>query len=679
MRTSPSRRLKIRIGCGLLLIVGGLFIIRNSSATAQDPGEASNVSAVESDTGDTPVDTAAVQFRLLEPRSLASGAAVRTLRIEAINRNGQRESTFSGDITIEGLLRRKEQIDHQQPYEPFQLTRSFSEGRLQITADDADGQHLSIAADGLRLSSENQLMGQLNVPRYSPWLRILPPVMAILLAVMIGDVNVSLLLAAFAGCLLYFNISGVAAATDMLCSTLQRQIADPDRASVILFTMFLGAMIGLMNDSGGTQAVVIRMARFARTRERGQLLTWLMGLIVFFDDYANTMLIGGAMRPLSDRLRISRQKLAFLIDSTAAPVAGLAVVSTWVAFEIDQIAAGLAAAGIEGNPAGIFYQTIPYRIYPILTLVLVGVIAYTGKDFGAMLRAERKALSNPQTVSEQEGEIACGSIWYAILPVLCLTGLVVICYLNDVDSYRLLLIASLVSSVLAFVLPWVGRRMSLEECSKSWTNGVGSMVSAVVVLTLAWTVSDVCRPDQLDTAGFIISQVGNSLQAEFMPCIAFLVSGAIALSIGSSFTTMALLMPLFIPLCVSLLPAGETATDPAQHALFLGTVGAILAGAIFGDHCSPISDTTVLSSAAAGCDHLEHVSTQLPYAMMTGAFSILAGYLPMGFGLPWWLALPMGLILTTGAIIVFGQRPYSDTMTVDSSASPEPKSQDTLP
>jgi Na+/H+ antiporter NhaC len=487
-----------------------------------------------------------------------------------------------------------------------------------------------------------------------PWLRLSPPALAVVLAIAFKDVNLALVLATLGGCLLLCGFD-VLLSVNMLCEVLVNQLADPDHASVILFTVLLGAMIGLMNDSGGTNAVVDRMARYANTRKKGQLLTWLLGLVVFFDDYANTMLIGGAMRPLSDRLQISRAKLAFLIDATAAPIAGLAL-SSWTAFEIDQVTAGLAAAGIEGDAGTVFFATIPFRFYPILAITTVAAIAYTGRDFGPMLRAEEQAQRSVVKPEPSADEADGGNVWFAILPVAMLVLIVLVGYFNDVDAYRLLLLASLGAATAAAVLPVLARKMSITACSASWTRGIGSMIPAVIVLVLAWAVSDVCRPDKLDTAGYIISLVGDAVRPEFLPCISFLAAGAIAVSIGSSFTTMALLVPMFIPLCWSVL-GGQGGSVSVEHPIFLATVGAILAGAIFGDHCSPISDTTVLSSAAAGCNHLQHVATQLPYAILMAACSLLFGYLPIGFGVPWWIALPLSALVCVGAVIVFGKLP----------------------
>lgn len=489
---------------------------------------------------------------------------------------------------------------------------------------------------------------------WQPWLRLSPPIIAIGLAVFFKEVNFALLLATLCGCLLLSNFS-VVDSIDELCNVVIRQLTDADHAAVILFTVLLGAMISIMNDSGGTSAVVERMTRFANTRQKGQTLTWLTGLIVFFDDYANTLLIGGSMRPLCDRLKISRAKLAFLIDATAAPVAGLAL-STWTAFEIGVLTEGLTAAQIDANAGEVFFATIPFRIYPLLAILTVAAIAISGRDFGPMLKAEQQALQNEHHLPGEQKSFVGTSVWFAILPVAVLVIIVIVGFLLGIDAYRLLLLAALAASTTAVALPWANRQMTMAECSSSWVTGIGSMVPAIIVLTLAWSISDVCSTENLDTAGYLISQVGDAIAPAFLPTVAFVAAGAIAVSIGSSFTTMSLLLPLFIPLAWKLL-GSEGAIASVEDPIFLATVGAILAGAIFGDHCSPISDTTVLSSAAAGCNHLQHVATQLPYALLIAACSVLFGYLPIGFGVPWWLCLPISALACISVVRYLGRHP----------------------
>jgi Na+/H+ antiporter NhaC len=612
---------------------------------------------------DTPPASTAqpAELRLAEPHNLPRGSFCPRIIIEAVDANGHLLHEYSASANISGILIPS---DQQATLADVAVTAEFSAGVMTITPDAAAADRFSIADSGLQITVADQ---QWHVQQqvYSAWLRLLPPLLAIGLAIVFREVNTSLILATLGGCIIYFGLTDISGSVNMFCQVLVDQLADPDHASIILFTVLLGSMIGLMNDSGGTQAVVNYLATFADNRKKGQVLTWLMGLVVFFDDYANTMLIGSAVRPLSDRLRISREKLAFLIDTTAAPIAGLAIVSTWVAFEIDQISVGLNSVGItdavDKTATSIFLSTIPYRIYPIAALVMVAAVAISGRDFGSMLKAEREALNQPPHPQNSEQVIKSGHANYAIWPIIVLVTLVVVCWIADVDSYRLLIIASLAASAVAYTLPLLGRQMSFEKCSESWVNGITSMIPAIVVLVLAWSVSDVCRPGKLDTAGYIVDLVGQSTNYHFLPCIAFIVAGAVALSIGSSFTTMALLMPLFIPLSVNLLTGTPELTFTVDHPVFLATTGAILAGAIFGDHCSPISDTTVLSSAAAGCDHLKHVSTQIPYALVTAACSLLFGYLPIGFGIPWWIAMPMAAAASAGTIVLLGQTPESLT------------------
>ena len=457
-----------------------------------------------------------------------------------------------------------------------------------------------------------------------PILRLAPPVLAITLALVLKEVNFALIIAIVSGCLL-LNISStyeppaqadaevgqrlettfdLMAGVGEVATQFVNQVASAEHASVILFTVLLGSMISLMNDSGGTNAVINRLATYADTRRKGQVLTWLAGLLVFFDDYANTMLIGGSVRPLTDRLKISRAKLAFLVDATAAPIAGLAL-STWTAFEIDQVKVGLDAAGMTVNSTDVFLQTIPFRIYPLMAIIFVGVVAFTGKDFGPMLKAENNWKPAEDLVADSQLSAARGSVWTAIIPISVLIFSVIgLLYLDyraspedwwkNVDSYRLLLITSMASSTAAVLSAVTIGRMKLREASESWGRGIMAMIPAIIVLILAWAINGICGSDKLDTAGYIISLIGESVQPEFLPAIAFVAAGAMAVSIGSSFTTMGLLIPLFIPLANAIL--GAEGVDVATSSIFLATVGAILAGAIFGDHCSPISDTTVLSS-----------------------------------------------------------------------------------
>ena len=589
-----------------------------------------------------------IRIVLAWPTAVPAGAAVKGLQLHAVDAHGRIDADYSATVQISGLLVRPTGAPVNSRYESFTANATFDSGKLQVTPESLSVRQLTIASDGLTVTSDGAAVS-LPVSRRPAWTRLLPPVIAIALAIVLKDIWVSLILATLSGCLLFYPLNDWHTGIPDFCETMVQQVADHDHASVILFTVLLGAMIRLMNDSGGSRAAIDQLAKFAHTRRRGMVLTWLMGLLVFFDDYANTMLIGGAMRPLSDRLRISRAKLAFLLDSTAAPIAGLAI-STWTAFEIQQVEAGFGAAGIDADVAPFFWSTIPYRIYPLLMIGVVAAVAVSGRDFGAMLQAERSAKIPEADCAEVSKST---SIWLSAIPVGTLILIAVVGFVQDTDPYQLLLVASFVASTLAFLLSVASRQLTVEQASRSWVDGIGSMIPPVTVLVLAWAVSSVCQSDRLDTAGYIIDLLGDSVRAEFLPAAAFLTAGAIAFAIGSSFTTMALLVPMLIPLAWSLL--GATGVATTGDAVFLATTGAILAGAIFGDHCSPISDTTVLSSAAAGCDHFQHVATQLPYALLTAIVSVLMGYLPIGFGIPWWICLPMATVVSIGGIVFLGR------------------------
>jgi len=427
--------------------------------------------------------------------------------------------------------------------------------------------------------------------------------------------------------------------------------------------------------------------------------------VIFFDDYANTLLVGGAMRPVTDRLRISREKLAFLIDSTAAPVAGLALVSTWVGVEVGYIQKGFDVAGIEGSAYMTFLASIPFRFYSLHLLVFVMMIAFSGHDFGPMLRAEGRALTFGQlhrpgaTVSHGEDESLSSSLARrkllrnAIVPISVLLILVIAGMywsgssnlavkndwlhglgqpvvspsfwniLNNASPNRVLFLSSFVASAAAVAMAVLTRSLTLIESTDAWFAGAKSMLLGIVVLVLAWAIATLCDDEHLNTAGFLIELALGRVSVNWMPTLAFLLAAVISFATGSSFATMGLLMPLSISVTYQLLVGLNEAHD-ASHQLILATVGGILAGAIFGDHCSPISDTTVLSSAAAGSDHLDHVATQLPYAVSVAAVAVLLGYLPSGFGFSPIVLLPLGLMVLYALVLFLGRpvRQYADSL-----------------
>jgi Na+/H+ antiporter NhaC len=434
--------------------------------------------------------------------------------------------------------------------------------------------------------------------------------------------------------------------------------------------------------------VVNSLAPFARSRRGGQLLTWLLGLIIFIDDYANTLLLGHTMRPLADRLRISREKLAYLVDSTAAPVSGLALISTWVAGEIGYIEAGFDSLKLSGEAVdgfGVFVATIPYRFYVLWALMLVPLVGLLGRDFGPMLKAERRALRGDGAASKPDrdaGEqLSAGKQrWYnAVIPVvvtiivtvwlLIVTGSretetvltegfswqTLVTVFGNGNSYLALVYGSLAGLFSAAFLARAQGILSGSEIRGAAFDGARLVIPALTILWLAWALSGITSSDHLGTGEYLGSLLERAIDVRWMPTMVFVLSSLVAFSTGTSWGTMGILMPIVVGATYQMLIAQTGSADP-QQTLMIASIGSVLAGAIFGDHCSPISDTTVLSSQASGCDHVSHVWTQFPYALVVAIVAILFGTMPVGFGLPVWPLLGVGSVALVVVLVVIGRR-----------------------
>ena len=507
---------------------------------------------------------------------------------------------------------------------------------------------------------------QLDVVKHLGVWSLLPPLLAIGMAVVFRRVALALLIGVVTGSLLVARGDVTEATVALFRDYL---VGDSDNfrehAVILLFTTLLGTTIGVITRNGSMQAVISRLIRPGRDRRHGQQLTCGLGLAIFFDDYANTLVVGTSMRPITDRLRISREKLAFLIDSTAAPVAGLAMISTWVGYEVNLIGDVFSKLGQDVDAYGLFLQTIPYRFYSVLLLVFVWTVARTGRDFGPMAVAEQRAVSTgevvrtgssaPPAMDEIPGGIhRRGLIVNAVVPLASLVGGLVggLAILGSDAVLWVMLWASLLASLSSLLMTWGTGAISFRQSLVGWARGGGSMFQALWILVLAWGLGAVCDQGALGTADYLVEVTGRQLPPEWMPAISFVLAAAIALATGSSFSTMALLIPVSVRIAWELM-----GTPVPDDPILLGTLGAVLAGAIFGDHCSPISDTTVLSSAAAGCDHLDHVGTQAPYAFAVAVASLLVGYIPIGWGVPVWLCLPAGVAVAAAVPRLLGRVP----------------------
>ncbi len=471
---------------------------------------------------------------------------------------------------------------------------------------------------------------------------ILPPLIAIVLALVTKEVYSSLMVGILAGAFFFANFNPLVA-----FETTFTIMADKigGNAKIILFLCFLGILVVLMTKAGGSRAYGAWAAKNIKSRKGAMLATSALGAIIFVDDYFNCLTVGTVMMPVTDNERISRAKLAYIIDATAAPVCIIAPVSSWAV----SVSSNIADAGIE-NAFGVFMQTIPYNLYAILTLVMLVLITIFSIDYGKMAKHEQRALETGDVAAtgeaiDVEKEVGFeisekGRVFDLILPVLFLifssVGFMIYtghnaCVADGVtanlinifgacDSSLSLVLGSFVTILFALLLYLPRKIMTFKEFMKSMAEGCKSMIPAVMILTLAWTLSGICGSDYLQTGEHVGKLVQDSgLGLEILPAIIFLVASFLSFSMGTSWGTFGILIPIVV-----IIFKGEMST------LLVISLAATLAGSVFGDHISPISDTTILASTGASCDHIQHVSTQLEYAAPVAACCFVT-YLLAGF------------------------------------------------
>lgn len=529
-------------------------------------------------------------------------------------------------------------------------------------------------------------------------LTLIPPVVAIVLAFLTKNVIISLFIGTLSGTFLVQLVDNsflnaiVQSFLDFV-SRILNSLADPWNAGIILQVLVIGGVIHLVAKMGGAKAVAEALVRKAKTAKSTQVVTLLLGLAVFFDDYANSLIVGPIMKPVADKMKISRERLAFIIDATAAPIAGLAIVSTWIGLEVGLINdAFINGIGQEVDAFGVFLQTIPYRFYNILILVFVFITSILLKEFGPMYRAEVEA--RRRGLSFEEEEVASDSnmdhdelepkegiklsIWNAIIPIGVLVITALLCFYfsgysaimggEDValqgimtnsplsfkaiqeafsasDASVALFQSALVASIVSIIMGVAKKIFTVSEAIDTWIDGMKPLLITGVILLLAWSLSSVIK--DLGTAKYLVSLLSGSLPNFLLPSLIFILGAIISFATGTAYGTMGILMPLAIPLAYSM--------NPDMSYVIVST-SAVLTGAIFGDHCSPISDTTILSSMGAGCNHIAHVNTQMWYALFIAAITILFGYIPAGFGLQWYIVLPISIIAVFLGVQILGKK-----------------------
>ena len=495
-----------------------------------------------------------------------------------------------------------------------------------------------------------------------------PSVLALSLAFITRHIYLSLFLGAWSGAILLRQGNPATSFLDLFEKHLMPALGDPWNVGVLVFTLLMGGLVEVLNANGGMAALAARIVGHDGSRKRAGLGAWIMGWLLFIDGLANAMLVGKTMRPAAERAGMSRHKLAFIVDSTSSPIAGLALISTWVAYELSVIQQGLdqadptwAAANIP--PLQILLESLPYRFYNYYILILVFLVIWRGRDFGPMVQAERDALSKSVSHSSLSSPVALprrlGSSWLALGPLLVLVigvfaglfvqggGLArpwswssVIQAFGQANAALVFVWATAGASLVAVAVSSWAQRLALDSQASpinAFFEGMQQMFLPALVLVLAWTLNSVLK--EMNTASYAVSILGDALPVSLLPAVVFLLAALVSFGTGTSWGTMALVMPLVVPLAIGL--AGATPGASETHIL-AATVGSVLAGAVFGDHCSPISDTTIVSAVSCGCGVMDHVRTQLPYALAAAGLAVILGYAPAGWMVSPWLLLPAG-------------------------------------
>ena len=556
------------------------------------------------------------------------------------------------------------------------------------------------------------------------WMSILPPLIAIVFALVFKEVIFSMVSGIFVGgAILGFYAEGFIGIFTGFLKVIDTYIVqalyDSGHLSVVVFSIIIGGVVAIISRNGGMQGIVNRIVKFAKTARSGQLAAYFLGIAIFFDDYANTLVVGNTMRPITDRLRISREKLSYIVDATAAPVSAIAFVTTWIGAELGYISSGLeninaeSSLKIDEGVYSIFLNSLPYAFYPILTIFFMGYLIWRQHDFGPMLKAERRArkgeVVNPEVNDADLSELkdldpvpgVKARAYNAVIPVgvivfgtmigLMYTGFVSLeaqittinptiqinswgdiwanisvidptvsgftkklgTLIGASDSYSALLWASLCSLLSAMLLTLGQRIMTLQKTMETAIAGFKTMIPALLILILAWGLALVT--DDMHTADYLTSILDGNISAWMVPAFTFILASVVAFSTGSSWSTMALVYPIILPAAWAICQS-EGFDGPDSMAIFYNTVSAVLAGAVLGDHCSPISDTTILSSLSSGCNHIDHVRTQMPYALTVGIISVVFGSLLSSLGLNPWLSMLIGCAACVFVIEFIGKK-----------------------
>lgn len=514
--------------------------------------------------------------------------------------------------------------------------------------------------------------------KYYGVLSLLTPFIAIVLSFITKQVVLSLATAVFVGATI-INSGNLFTGFLRMCDTyFVGTVADSWNASLMLFILAVGGMIAVMSRMGGMQAMAVAMAKKAQGSKNVLVMTWVLGIIIFFEDIANSLIVGPTMRPVSDEAKISREKLSYVIDSTAGPVTDMAPISSWVAHEIGMIALAFTSIGMEAaNVYGIFLQTIPYRFYNIFAIAMVIIVVLMQRDYGPMYKAEKRTRltgklyadgAKPMMSKELDAmNVAEGAplrIRNAAIPILVfiLVTIAALWYtgggmdagftlegiamaFGNTDAASSILYSVIFTSVLCIVMAVAQKIMTLKEAIDVWLSGCRELLFTVTILLLAWSTGGVMS--DLGTGAYISGLVGGSIPGILLPMILFGISCLMAFSTGTSYGTSGIMIPIAFPIAVGI--AGGEVGD-----LAIVTIAAVTCGAIFGDHCSPISDTTIMSSMGSASDLMDHVKTQIPYAITVAVVAAI-GFILAAAGVSPLIIVPLGIVILIGIVRLVGK------------------------
>ncbi|MDZ7859411.1 MAG: Na+/H+ antiporter NhaC family protein [Candidatus Krumholzibacteriota bacterium] len=554
---------------------------------------------------------------------------------------------------------------------------------INLKVDEAGSHKLEITGSGKSVT--------LKIFSINGLLSIIPPIIAIIFALAFRQVVIALFAGVWIGSFILTGYRPISSLFDIISHYIPQTLAGPsegiDHISIIIFTLLLGGVVGITSRMGGMRGIVNTVSKLATTARRGQFTVWLMGIMIFFDDYTNTLVVGNSMRPLTDKLRISREKLSYIVDSTAAPITCLAVITSWIGFQISLLGQAFNSIGIDRNPLTAFISSLPYSFYPILALLFVLFIIYTKRDYSLMYKAEMRArktgklsseTAQPASTLDSESvsmaENASPVFANGIIPIatviavsfagLVLTGKASLAEagvdsssifeaIKESNSFTALLWGSFSGCITAAVLALSQKLLTLNETIEALVNGIKSMMPAILILVLAWSIGEICS--ELHTADFLVNSLSEVISVRYLPMIVFVLAMGISFSTGTSWGTLSILTPIVIPMVFGTAKIAGL-EGPEFNPILFSSIAAILSGAIFGDHCSPISDTTIMSSMASGADHVDHVKTQLPYALTVGATSLVTGYLLVALGVPITVSLIISACLLFFIIRIFGKQ-----------------------